>query len=176
MREDVSPGATLFAVSVAGFLMPFMLSGVGIALPSMGREFHASALQLGLVETAYVVAASIFLLAMGRLGDIHGRRRVFQWGNVVFLLNAALLAGASSMEMVIGLRFFQGVGGAMVASTGPAMVVSVFPPEKRGRALGIYVASIYAGLSCGPSIGGALVTAFGWRSLFYLSVPLGVVT
>jgi MFS family permease len=80
------------------------------------------------------------------------------------------------MEMVIGLRFLQGVGGAMVAATGPAMVVSVFPPEKRGWALGINVASIYAGLSCGPSIGGALVTAFGWRSLFYLAVPLGVVT
>jgi MFS family permease len=173
MQQNVSRGATLFAVGTASFLMPFMLSGVGVALPSIGRELSASAIQLSLVETAYVLSVSIFLLTMGRLGDIHGRRRVFHWGIAVFTLMGGLLSQAWSIQAVIGMRFLQGIGGAMIAATGMAIVVSVFPPEQRGRALGITVACVYAGLSCGPFIGGMMITAFGWRSLFYLCVPLG---
>ncbi len=175
MQPQVSRSATLFAVCTAHFLMPFMMSAVGVALPAIGREFGASALQLGLVETTYVLSASIFLLAMGRLGDIHGRRRIFQSGIVVFTIAGGLLSQAWSIESVIALRFLQGMGGSMVMATTIAIVVSVFPPEERGKALGIAVASVYAGISCGPFIGGALVTSFGWRTIFYLSVPLGLV-
>lgn len=175
-NETISRNATLFAVCTASFLMPFMLSGVGVALPSIGRELGASAIQLGLVETAYMLSVSIFLLTMGRLGDIHGRRRIFHSGIAVFMVMGGLLSQAWSIHAVIGFRFLQGIGGAMIASTGMAIVVSVFPPEQRGRALGITVACVYAGLSCGPFIGGALVTAFGWRSLFYLCIPLGAVS
>lgn len=174
MGHETSPGATLSAVSVASFLMPFMLSGVGVALPSIGREFGASAVELGLVETAYMASASIFLLAMGRLGDLHGRRRVFQWGIALFTVVGAAMPFSGSMRVLIALRFLQGIGGAMVASTGPAIVVAVFPPEKRGRALGVLVAAIYAGLSCGPPVGGALISSLGWRSIYYLTVLLGV--
>ncbi len=174
MQPQVSRSATLFAVCTAHFLMPFMMSAVGVALPAIGREFGASALQLGLVETTYVLSASIFLLSMGRLGDIHGRRRIFQSGIVVFTIAGGLLSQAWSIESVIALRFLQGMGGSMVMATTIAIVVSVFPPEERGKALGIAVASVYAGISCGPFIGGALVTSFGWRTIFYLSVPLGL--
>ncbi|BCR02990.1 MFS transporter [Desulfuromonas versatilis] len=176
MPQQVSRSAALFVVCVAHFLMPFMMSAVGVALPAMGREFGASAMQLGLVETTYVLSASIFLLAMGRLGDIHGRRRVFQAGIAVFTLIGGALSQAWSIEAVIGLRFLQGMGGSMVMATTMAIVVSVFPPEERGKALGIAIASVYAGISCGPFIGGALVSTLGWRSLFYLCVPLGVIT
>jgi EmrB/QacA subfamily drug resistance transporter len=175
MPATVSRGATLLAVSVAQFLMPFMMSAVGVALPAMGREMGASALQLGLVETTYVTSAAVFLLSMGRLGDIHGRRRVFQWGLAVFTVVGGLLSQATSIEAVIGLRFLQGMGGAMVSATGIAMVVAVFPPTERGKALGITVASVYLGISCGPFFGGALVGTWGWRSLFYLCLGLGSV-
>lgn len=175
-QPQTSRSATLLVICVAHFLMPFMMSAVGVALPTLGREMHASALQLGLVETTYVLSASIFLLAMGRLGDIHGRRRIFQYGIVIFTLIGGLLSQAWSIESVIALRFLQGMGGSMVMATTFAIVVSVFPPEERGKALGIAVASVYAGISCGPFIGGLLVTSFGWRSIFYLSVPLGTVT
>ncbi len=174
MQPEASRSATLFVVCVAHFLMPFMMSAVGVALPAMGREFDASAMQLGLVETTYVLSASIFLLAMGRLGDIHGRRRMFQHGIAVFTLAGGLLSQAWSVEAVIGLRFLQGMGGSMVMATTMAIVVSVFPPEQRGKALGIAVASVYAGISCGPFLGGMLVSALGWRSIFYLCVPLGL--
>ncbi|MFA5515970.1 MAG: MFS transporter [Desulfuromonadales bacterium] len=170
---SISRTATLLVVCTAHFLMPFMMSAVGIALPSIGREFAASARQLGLVETTYVLSASIFLLAMGRLGDIHGRRRVFQTGLAVFTLAAGLLSLAWSIESIIALRFLQGMGGSMVMATTLAIVVSVFPPNERGKALGISVASVYAGISCGPFVGGALIAVFGWRSIFYLCVPLG---
>lgn len=166
MEDSQSPLATLTAVAVAGFLMPFMLSGVGISLPSIGHELNANAVQLGLVETGYMASVSIFMLAMGRLGDIHGRALIFKTGIAIFAVVAGLLSFAPSIEAVILLRFAQGMGGAMAASTGPAIVVSAFPAERRGRALGLLVAAIYGGLSLGPTLGGYLVTHFGWRSLF----------
>jgi len=176
MSQNVSRSATLLVVCVAHFLMPFMMSAVGIALPAIGREFSATALQLGLVETVYVLSASIFLLAMGRLGDIHGRRRIFQWGIVLFTLMGGALSQAWSIESLIIMRFLQGMGGSMVMATTFAIVVSVFPPQERGKALGIAVASVYAGISCGPFFGGMLITSFGWRSIFYLAIPLGLIT
>ncbi len=176
MTQPVSRTATLVVVCTAHFLMPFMMSAVGVALPAIGRDFAASARQLGLVETTYVLSASIFLLAMGRLGDIRGRRRVFQTGVAIFTLAGGLLSQSWSIASMIGFRFLQGMGGSMVMATSLAIVVSVFPREERGKALGIAVASVYAGISCGPALGGALVTALGWRSLFYLSVPLGIIT
>ncbi|MDY0269428.1 MFS transporter [Trichloromonas sp.] len=176
MTSPISRRATLFVVCTAHFLMPFMMSAVGIALPAIGREFAASARQLGLIETAYVLSASIFLLAMGRLGDIHGRKRLFEIGILVFTLAGGLLSLSWSVEAMIALRLLQGMGGAMVMATTNAIVVSVFPAQERGKALGISVASVYAGISCGPFIGGYLVTHFGWRWLFYLCIPLGLIT
>jgi MFS family permease len=176
MNRGSSRSAVLFAVCMAHFLMPFMMSSVGIALPVIGREFSASALQLGLVETSYVLSASIFLLSMGRFGDIYGRRRVFQAGLLVFGGMGGLISQAWSIEGVILLRFLQGMGGAMVMATSMAMIVSAFPAKQRGRALGIAVASVYAGISCGPLIGGLLVELLGWRSLFYLIFPLSLLT
>lgn len=163
--------ATLLVVCIAQFLMPFMMSAVGIALPTIGLEFGASARQLGLVETAYVAAAAMCLLGMGRLGDICGRRRIFRLGLVLFSLTGGLIALAPTIVTVIGLRFAQGVGGSMVMATTMAMVITAFPEGQRGRALGIAVAAVYAGISCGPFFGGLLVSALGWRALFWL-VPL----
>ncbi len=174
MSDTSTRSAVLFSVCIAHFLMPFMMSAVGIALPTIGKEFSASAVQLGMVETTYALSASIFLLAMGRFGDIYGRRKIFQTGLLVFAISGGIISQAWSIEMIIGLRFLQGMGGAMVMATTTAMVVSVFPPSERGKALGIAIASVYAGISCGPFIGGFLVETLGWRSLFYLILPLGL--
>ena len=114
MSRHVSRTATLMVVCTAHFLMPFMMSAVGVALPAIGRDFSASAMQLGLVETSYVLSASIFLLAMGRMGDIHGRRKVFQYGIVAFTVAGGLLSQAWSIESMIVMRFLQGMGGSMV--------------------------------------------------------------
>jgi len=171
-----SKSAILFSICMAHFLNPFMLSAVGVALPVMGREFSASALQLGLIETSFVLSMAIFLLVMGRLGDIYGRRKIFQMGLLLFAFAGGLISQADSIEMVIALRFLQGMGGAMVNATTMAILVSVFAPHERGKALGIAIASVYAGISCGPFIGGFLIEWLGWRSLFYLMVPFGLLT
>lgn len=176
MLVNPSRNATLFAVCMAHFMMPFMMSAVGVALPTMGREFNATALQLGLVETTYVLSASIFLLAMGRFGDIHGRRRIFQLGLLLFSFTGGLISLAWRIEAVIVLRFLQGMGGSMVMATTMAMVVSSFPTTERGKALGIAIASVYGGISCGPFIGGYMVALLGWRSIFYLLLPFGLLT
>lgn len=169
-----SPGTTLLALCVSGFLMPFMLSGVGVALPSIGRDYNANAVELGLVETGYMASVSLFMLTMGRLADIYGRRRLFLLGIALFSLVGGMIAFAWSMKAVIVLRFFQGIGGAMIASTIPAILVAVYPPGERGRVLGLLVAAVYLGLSVGPLLGGAIISVFGWRALFYMVTPLGL--
>ncbi len=177
MKSGVtSKSAILFSVCMAHFINPFMMSAVGVALPVMGREFSASAVQLGLIETSFMLSMAIFLLVMGRLGDIYGRRKVFQLGLLLFAFAGGLISQANSIEMVIALRFLQGIGGAMVNATTMAILVAVFAPAERGKALGIAIASVYAGISCGPFLGGFLIELLGWRSLFYLMVPLGLLT
>ncbi len=166
--------AILVVVCTALFLMPFMSSAVAVALPAIGREFAASAVQLGLVATSYVVAIAIFMLTMGRASDIHGRRRVFLGGVVVFSVASLLICFSQSIEMLIALRFLQGTGTAMINACTLAMVVAAFPAEERGKVLGISVASVYVGISLGPVLGGILVSAFGWRSIFMLGIPLGL--
>jgi EmrB/QacA subfamily drug resistance transporter len=171
-RDDyaVSGAATLFVVSAVQFLTPFMLSAVGVALPAIGREFSASAVQLGLVETVYIFAFSLFLIPAGRLGDIYGRKRIFTIGIVAFTLGTASISFAFSIESFIVFRFFQGCGGAMISGTSVAILSSVFPSGTRGRAMGIIVGCVYLGLSLGPVLSGFMVTHLGWRWIFYLGV------
>ena len=168
--DTVSSAATLFVVSAVQFLTPFMLSAVGVALPSIGREFSASAVQLGLVETVYIFAFSLFLIPAGRLGDIYGRKRIFTIGIVAFTAGTVLISLAFSIKSFIVFRFFQGGGGAMITGTSVAILSSVFPAARRGRAMGIIVGCIYLGLSLGPVLSGFMVTHLGWRWIFYLGV------
>ncbi len=168
--DTVSEAATLFVVSAVQFLTPFMLSAVGVALPAIGREFSASAVQLGLVETVYIFAFSLFLIPAGRLGDICGRKKIFTIGIVAFTAGTVLISLAFSIESFIVFRFFQGCGGAMITGTSVAILSSVFPAARRGRAMGVIVGCIYLGLSLGPVLSGFMVTHLGWRWIFYLGV------
>lgn len=172
----VSAGAVLFVVCSALFLMPFMLSAVAVALPAIARSLQASALQIGLIETVYILSVAAFLLPMGRFGDVFGRRRVFIWGIFAFTLATALIALSPSVELLIAWRILQGIGAAMVNASSLAIVVSVFPAHKRGRVLGIAIATVYAGISCGPPVGGLLTSYFGWRAVFVPGVVLGVLS
>ena len=164
----------LLPVCIAQFLTPFMLTAVGVALPSLGRELHASAVQLGLVEQLYALSLAMTMLTFGRLGDIAGRRRVFLTGLCIFTVLTFSLAFTRSVEMVMVQRFFQGLGAAMFMSGSLALVAAAYAPEHRGRKIGIVSACTYAGLSVGPVIGGYLTSNFGWRSVFLMSVPLGL--
>jgi EmrB/QacA subfamily drug resistance transporter len=162
----------LIIAGLAAFLAPFMGSAINIALPSIGREFKADAVTLGWVATGYLLAAALFLVPFGRLGDIHGRKKFFIAGILVYTTSTLLSAISPSITALISFRILEGTGGAMIFGTGVAILTSVFPPGERGKALGINVAATYSGLSLGPVLGGMLTHQFGWRSIFLFNIPL----
>jgi EmrB/QacA subfamily drug resistance transporter len=167
--------AALVAATLAALLTAFTGSAINIALPDIGYDFSMNAILLSWVPTSFLLAAAMFLVPIGRFADIHGRKKVFTVGTAVFTL-ASLLAGlAPSAAVLLVARVLQGMGGAMISGTGVAILTSVFPAEERGRVLGINVAAVYLGLSLGPSIGGVLTQHLGWRSVFLVTIPLGVV-
>jgi EmrB/QacA subfamily drug resistance transporter len=151
-----------------------MGSSIAIGLPSIGDELAMDAILLGWVATAYLLAAAMFLVPFGRIADIYGRKRIFTYGMITYTAASLLSAISTSAAMLISFRVLQGIGGAMIFSTGVAILTSVFPPEERGRVLGINVAAVYAGLSLGPFVGGLLTQYLGWRSMFWANVPLGL--
>lgn len=164
--------AILWVIAAVQFLTPFMFSAIGVALPAIGRDFSAGAVQLGLIEMVYILAVALLLLPVGRFADIHGRRRIFLAGTVLLTLATLALAAAPTITLLIVCRFVQGMGAAMITSTSFAILTSVCPPEKRGRAMGVVVSCVYLGISAGPTLAGLMIDVLGWRWIFYGAVPV----
>jgi EmrB/QacA subfamily drug resistance transporter len=173
--DGVSKGVALFVASMAAFMTPFMVSSLNVALPLIGREFSLSAVVLGWIPTVYLLAAAIFLIPIGRIADIYGRKRIFVYGIILYTIACLLLPFSNSAMMLIAFRVLEGIGAAAIFGTGVAILTSVFPVGERGKALGINVALVYAGLSFGPPIGGLLTQYLTWRSIFFVNVPLGLI-
>jgi len=133
-----------------------------------------SAIALSWVAMSYTLAAAMLLVPFGRLADIHGRKRIFACGVMLHTISSLLAAVSTSAVLLILSRALQGIGGAMIFGTGVAILTSVFPAQERGQALGINVAAVYVGLSVGPFLGGLLTQQLGWRSIFLVNVPLGL--
>ncbi len=174
MKNDSVQRNALLIATLSSFLTPFMGSSVIVSLPRIGHDLSMNVITLSWISTAYQLAAAAFLVPFGRLSDIHGRKRIFLLG--ILLDNCSSLLGAfsTSSGMLIVARIFQGMGGAMIFGTSVTIVTSVFPPQQRGRALGITVAGVYTGLSTGPFIGGFLTGHLGWRSVFLSNVLIGI--
>lgn len=166
----------LLIVVATSFVTPFMGSALNIAIPSIGREFSASATVLSWVPTSYILATATFLLPVGRYADINGRRTVYTTGILLFSAATLLCGMAQSIFWLILLRVVQGIGASFIFSTGIAIVAAAYPAEHRGKALGFTTASTYIGLSAGPVLGGFISYHFGWRSIFLLSAILGFLT
>ena len=150
-----------------------MISSVNVALPAIQTDLEMNAVQLSWIATAYLLAVAVVLLPAGKIADIHGRKKVFTAGLVTYTLASTAAAFADTAAWLLVFRAVQGLGAGMFITTGMAILTSIFPPHKRGRAIGIYVAAVYVGLSVGPFAGGILVQQFGWRSIFLLMLPLG---
>lgn len=174
MEDSATRKTALVIASLASFLPPFIGSSVNLALPDIEAEFMMDAITLGWVPTAYLLASAMFLLPFGRAGDIFGRKKIFTAGMFVYTLGALLSGLANSGTLLIASRAVQGLGSSMIFSTSVAILISVYPPQERGRVIGINVAFVYAGLSMGPFIGGLLTRYFGWRSVFLFNVPVGI--
>ena len=172
--SSTSKGAVLLVTTMASFIFPFMASAVNIALPSLGRELSLDAVILGWIATGYLLSSAALLVPFGRIADIYGRRKIFTLGTAIFTLSSLLAGMAGSVSMLISCRVFQGIGGAMLAGTGVALLTTAFPVNERGKVLGINVAATYLGLSLAPVLGGVLTQHLGWRSIFFSSALLGL--
>ena len=168
-------GIVLFIAVLAGFLTPFDGAAVNIALPTIASEFHLDAIALSWIATAYLLAAALFLVPFGKIADIYGRKKIFLYGIGIFAAASLAMTMVPSPNLMIAIRVIQGLGSGMIFGTTVAILSSVFPPGERGKALGIYITSVYFGLSMGPFLGGVLTQYFGWRSIFFVNVPLGIV-
>jgi EmrB/QacA subfamily drug resistance transporter len=151
-------------------------SAVSVALPAIGSEFSMSAVLLGWVVMSMMLSSSIFIVPFGRLADIYGRKKMMIIGTSVYTIFSVLAALSVNSFVFILSRAAQGIGAGMLFGTGVAILTSVFPPEKRGWALGWNVSAVYIGLSAGPLIGGILTARFGWRYIFWLNLPLGLIS
>ncbi|MCK4700332.1 MAG: MFS transporter, partial [Bacteroidales bacterium] len=174
--ENISKRTALFVATFAAFLTPFMGSALNVALPSIGKDFNADAISINWIASAYILTTAIFLLPSGRIGDIIGRKKIFTYGIICFTISSLGCGISVNTGLLIAFRVLQGIGSAMIFGTGVAILTSVYPPGERGKALGINVASVYTGLSAGPTIGGLLTQYFSWRSIFLIMVPLGLIT
>ena len=174
MEVIIRKRVVLFIATLSSFLTPFMGSAITVALPSIGREFAVNAVSLGWVNTAYLLAAAMFLVPFGRIADIYGRKKIFTCGMVVFAFSLFLSANSTSLPLLVSFQALQGIGGAMIYGTSVAILTSAFPIGERGKVLGINAAATYSGISLGPVLGGVLTERFSWRSIFLAGLFLSL--
>jgi EmrB/QacA subfamily drug resistance transporter len=166
--------SVLFIICMATVLVPFSGSAINLALPMIGKEFSLNAISLSWVVSITLLSSAIFPVPFSRLADMTGRKRIFTIGALVFTVSTFFCAIATTGFLLIVARLFQGIGAAMMFATNMAIVTSVFPPNQRGKALGVITAVVYISISSGPVVGGMLAHYFGWRSIFYVTAAIGV--
>ncbi|MCZ3366372.1 MULTISPECIES: MFS transporter [Methanobacterium] len=172
--KKVDKTTVLLIATMASFLTPFMGTSLIIALPTIANELAVNAILLSWISTAYILTGAMFAVPFGKIADVYGMKKIFTYGIIILTVSTFLAAVSPSAEFLIVTRAVQGVSSAMIMVTGLAMITSVFPPQERGRAIGINLTVGYAGLVMGPVLGGFLTQYLGWRSIFYLIVPLGL--
>ena len=169
-----NPWVILIVVSLGFFMTLLDLTIVNIAIPNMISRLHASLDDILWVINAYALVLAVLLITAGRLGDLFGQRRVFFAGIAVFTLASAACGLSPSPGWLIAFRAVQGLGAALLMPQTLAILTMVFPPERRGAAFGIWGAVAGVATIAGPTLGGLLVTAFDWRYIFYINVPIGI--
>ncbi|MFA6807743.1 MAG: MFS transporter [Eubacteriales bacterium] len=164
----------LINVALGSFMATLDSSIVNVALPTMTQEFHTNLTSIQWVVTAYLIVIASLLPIFGRLADIIGRRRVYLAGILIFLIGSALCGQAYSISFLVGMRVIQAIGASMLMANSQALIISAFPAHERGRALGLNSTIVALGTLTGPVLGGLLVGQLGWRSIFYINIPLGI--
>lgn len=166
---------TLIAVCTATFMLLLDITVVNVALPDIQRSLGSSFSDLQWVVDAYSLTLAAFLLTAGVLGDMFGRRGIFAIGLGIFTLSSAVCGLSTSSNMLNIARAVQGVGGAAMFATAVALIVTAFHGKDRGTAFGIYGAVLGGAVAVGPLIGGAITSGIGWRWIFFVNLPIGVI-
>jgi EmrB/QacA subfamily drug resistance transporter len=164
----------LAAVGVGTFMSALDGSVVNTILPVVREAFGSNVATVEWVITVYLLVVSGVLLSFGRLGDLRGHKAMYVSGFAVFVGSSALCGLAPSVETLVAFRGVQALGAAMLFANGPAILTTNFPASQRGQALGLQATMTYLGLTVGPALGGFLADLLGWRSVFYINVPVGI--
>ncbi len=165
---------TAIAVGMFGTLVD--QTSVNLALPRIADHFDSTIPAVQWIALGYILVTGSLLLPMGRLSDMIGRRRVYTAGFVIFIAGAALTGSAPSLFGLILFKLFQGIGAAMIQANAMAIMTSAFPGRERGKAIGLFMMIVGLGAIVGPTVGGALVGLLGWRAVFFMGVPFGIVS
>ena len=181
-ESSVSPTTTsspnkwiiLGTVMFGTFMSTLDSSIVNIALPTIRRELNAGD-NVEWIVLCYLLTTTSTLLIMGKLSDWVGRRQLYIIGFSVFVLGSLLCGLAWNLWSLVGFRVLQGLGASMIYAIGPAIISDAFSPKERGQALGLMGSIVAAGSSAGPVIGGLLLGKFGWSSIFFVNVPIGLI-
>jgi len=177
-QDPINPVTThkwwiLVAVGVVLFLGSVDGSIVNVALPTLMDDFHADFPTVQWVVLAYLLGLTVLLVSMGRLADMMGKKRVFSAGIVLFLLGSALCGIAQGVYWLIGFRFLQSIGAAMMLALGIAILTETWPSHERGKAIGLAAGFISMGIVIGPAIGGVMLQYLSWHWIFFVNVPIG---
>lgn len=175
VRLASARGRWILAVAVLGEVMTLLeATVVNVSLPAIGRDLGADVAGLQWTLNSYVLTLAALILLGGSLGDIYGRRRVFNLGVVLFLVASALCAAAPSIELLIVARFLQGIGGALLTPASLAIIAAVFHPDDRARAIGLWAGFGAIAGAIGPLLGGYMTDEVSWRAVFLVNFPLGI--
>lgn len=164
----------LLAVMIGTFMTPLDGSIVNTILPSITAFFHTDISIAQWVPTAYLLTISCLILLYGRLGDMLGYKRIFLSGLAAFTVTSVMCALSQGIWMLIAFRALQGLAASMIMAVGIAIVTAAFPATERGKALGIYAIGIAVALGLGPTFGGIIAEHLGWRYVFFINVPIGI--
>ena len=169
------PKLILLATTIATFMVPLDGSVVNLALPAIGRGLSAQLSSLVWIPSSYLLVMAALQAPMGRIGDVRGKKSTFMVGVGIFTLGSFLSGFSPSVMLLITFRILQGVGAAIMSTLSIAIVTDNFRND-RGKALGINTSAVYSGLSLGPVVGAVLVQFVGWRFIFYVNVPIGIIS
>jgi EmrB/QacA subfamily drug resistance transporter len=161
-------------ISVGVILATIDGSIVNVAFPTLVDELGTTFNAIQWVALGYLLTIATLTLGVGRLGDIIGKKRIYTAGFSVFTIASVLCGLAPGVGWLIGFRVVQGIGSVMILALGAAILTEAFPPTERGRALGLIGTAVSIGIITGPVVGGLLISTFGWRAIFFVNLPIGV--
>jgi EmrB/QacA subfamily drug resistance transporter len=175
VERKYNPWIVLISLCLGFFMILLDTTIVNVAIPALSEGLHASLSELLWILNAYVLVYAVLLITAGRLGDLYGPKMLFLTGLVVFTAASAACGFAGNSTQLIIFRVIQGLGGALLTPQTLSVITMIFPPEKRGAAFGLWGATAGVATLAGPLLGGWLVTDFGWRWIFFVNVPVGII-
>ena len=165
---------SMLVIGMGVFMGTLDNSSVNVSLPTLVEELNTDFATIQWVVLGYILVITSMMLSAARLGDMVVKKKLYNWGLLIFTLGSTLCGFAPSVGWLIAFRIFQGLGAVVLQALGAAIVVEVFPPNERGRALGIIGGIVSVGIASGPAIGGIIIGLMGWRWVFLIKLPIGL--